>query len=72
MLCFPLESLAPTEESLCWAHSPVGHDGSAREARPVSDKDSSVGAPVPSVKTVSRGASLRMTVIVHTRFADSV
>src|SRR5687767_12985406 len=44
MLCFRLESLAPTEESLCWAHSAVGHDGSAREASPVPDKDSSVGA----------------------------
>ena len=32
MLCLRLESLAPTEESLCWAHSAVGHDGSTREA----------------------------------------
>jgi hypothetical protein len=36
MLCLRLESLAPTEESLCWAHSAVGptawsvEDGFAR------------------------------------------
>jgi hypothetical protein len=50
MLCLRLESLAPTEESLCWAHSTVGQDGSAREAPRVSDKDSSVGAIVWSVE----------------------
>jgi hypothetical protein len=50
MLCLRLESLAPTEESLCWAHSAVGHDGSAREAPRVSDKDSSVGARAWSVE----------------------
>ncbi len=50
MLCSRLQSLAPTEESLCWAHSPVGHDGSARGAPRVSDRDSSVGAMAWSVE----------------------
>jgi hypothetical protein len=39
-----LRAMAPTEESAGWSHGAVGHDGSTREAPPVSDKDSSVGA----------------------------
>jgi hypothetical protein len=46
MLCFSRETLAPTEESAGWAHRAVGYDGSTREAPPVSDKGSSVGARV--------------------------
>ena len=41
--------------------------GLARGAPPVSEKDSSVGALALSPKTVSRGASLRMTPIVGTQ-----
>src|SRR5688572_15617061 len=43
--------------------------GSTREAPPVSERDSSVGAGAFREDQVRSGASLRMTVIVHTTHA---
>jgi hypothetical protein len=41
---FTLRARAPTEESLRWAHGPVGYVCFGAKGPPVPDKDSSVGA----------------------------
>jgi hypothetical protein len=47
-----------TEESLRWAHHPVGYDWLWREIRPVSDKDPSVGARAARALPTVRGGRL--------------
>jgi hypothetical protein len=66
-LSVPLESLAPTKESLRWAHHPVGYDWPWREKpRPFPIKILRSAHRLPRVADGFRvSAFLRMTVIVH-------
>jgi hypothetical protein len=61
------KACAPTEESAGWAHDPAGYDWPlAREAPPVPERDSSVGAQADAhCRRLGVGAFLRMTGIVY-------
>ena len=68
------EARAPTEESAGWAHHPVGYDRLWREKPRPFPKEILRSAPRAAgrSRTLLVGASLRMTVVVHTHcFADS-